>query len=151
VEAVVLLLKHATFLLLSNISWRSALAHADRHYQEAKIDLKIQEHLAAPQEHSIDELASFIMATDIGWLILVSVKLISHQVCTEYDQGESLAELRAESLPEFTPHQDLFVPSPTRSQSPVETQVPARVPVHRKGPWFKRVWEPLRKTIRKNK
>jgi hypothetical protein len=150
VEAVILILKHATFLLLSIQPWESALVHADQHYSEANIDLKIQEHLAAPQEHSVEELASFIMATDIGWLILASVKLISHQVCAEYDQGEFLAELRAESPAESpSPHQDILGPPP--SQSPVETQVPTLVPVHRKGPWFKRVWEPLRKTIRKNK
>jgi hypothetical protein len=131
--AVILILKHATFLLLSIQPWESALVHADQHYSEANIDLKIQEHLAAPQEHSVEELASFIMATDI-----------------EYDQGEFLAELRAESPAESpSPHQDILGPPP--SQSPVETQVPTLVPVHRKGPWFKRVWEPLRKTIRKNK
>ncbi|KAN0129486.1 hypothetical protein V8E53_012668 [Lactarius tabidus] len=131
---VILILKHATFLLLSDIPWKSALFHADQHYSEANIDLKVQEHLASlSQEHSVEQLASFIMATDI-----------------EY-QVESLADLEpvarspAESLAESTPHQDLFVPSP--SQSPVDTQVPVR----RKEPWFKRVLGPLRKTTRKNK
>jgi hypothetical protein len=72
-EAVILILKHATFLLLSDISWKSALFHADQHYSEANIDLKVQEHLASlSQEHSVEQLASFIMATDIGWFILVS-------------------------------------------------------------------------------
>ena len=70
--AVILILKHATFLLLSGISWESALVHADQHYQQANIDLKFQEHLAAfSQELSVEQLAGFIMATDIGWFTLV--------------------------------------------------------------------------------
>lgn len=70
--AVILILKHATFLLPLGISWQSALVHADHDYQQANIDLKIQEHLAASsQEHSVEQLASFIMATDIGWSTLV--------------------------------------------------------------------------------
>lgn len=143
VKAVILILKHATLLLLSNLSRESALTYADRHYQEANIDLKIQEHLAASsQELSVEQLANFIMATDIGWFILVSVQLISHQVCTEY---------QAESLAGATRRGDLIVPSP--SQSPVETQleVPVLVPVRRKDPWFKRLLGPLRKATRKNK
>ena len=70
--AVILILKHATFLLLSGLSWQLALVHADQHYQQANIDLKIQEYLAASsQELSVEQLASFIMATDIGWFTLV--------------------------------------------------------------------------------
>lgn len=57
---------------------------------------------------------------------------------------ESVAASRAES----TPHQDLSMPSPTRSQSPVEAQMPVR----RNAPWFKRAWEPLKNLkTRKNK
>ena len=126
VKAVIIILKHATSLLLSGISWKSALTYADQHYQEANINLKIQEYLAAPsQKLTVEQLASFIMATDIGWFsILVSIVMaISHQVCTEY-QVESLVE----------PHR-------LGDEFPVETQVPA---VRRKDPWFKRVWEPLR-------
>jgi hypothetical protein len=84
VEAVILILKHATVLLISKLLPKSALTHAELGYQEANIDLKIQQYLAASsQECSIEQLASFIMATDFGGFILVSVKIICHQVCTE--------------------------------------------------------------------
>ena len=70
--AVILILKHTTSLLLSNSSIQLALTHADQHYQWANIDLKIQEYLAASsQELSVEQLASFIMAIDIGWFTLV--------------------------------------------------------------------------------
>jgi hypothetical protein len=71
-EAVILILKHATFLRLSNLSSESALTHVDRDYQEENINLKIQQHLAASsQEHSVVLFAGFIMATDIGLLNFV--------------------------------------------------------------------------------
>ena len=73
-EAVILILKHATFLRLSNLSSESALACADLHYQEANIDLKIQEYLTSSQEKSIMLFVNFIMATDIGLFILTYVK-----------------------------------------------------------------------------
>jgi hypothetical protein len=79
-KAVILILKHATFLRLSNLSPESALTHAELDYQKANIDLKIQQHLmASSQEHSVKQFASFIMATDLGWFILASVSIISHQ------------------------------------------------------------------------
>jgi hypothetical protein len=78
-EAVILILKHATFLRLSNLSHESALTHADLDYQEANIDLKIQRHLmACSQEHSVTLFSGFIMATDIGLFIVASVKRISY-------------------------------------------------------------------------
>ena len=74
-KAVILILKHATSLCLSNKSRESALSHADLHYQEANIDLKIQEYLTATsQEQSVVQFVDFIMATDIGVFILTSVK-----------------------------------------------------------------------------
>jgi hypothetical protein len=74
-KAVILILKHATFLRLMNMSAESALTHADLDYQEANIDLNIQQHLTvSSQEHSVDLLAGFIMATNIGSFILLSVK-----------------------------------------------------------------------------
>ena len=77
VIAIILLLKHAT-LLLSGIPSRSVLTHADQHYQGANMDLKIQEHLAASsQKLSVEQLASFIVANDIGWFPLFCYKLIS--------------------------------------------------------------------------
>jgi len=64
--AVILILKHATFLRLSGLICESALSHADIHYQVANIDLKVQQHLAASsQEHTVLLFAGFIMATDI--------------------------------------------------------------------------------------
>ena len=74
-EAVILILKHATFLCLSNMSSESALSHAGLHYQEANIDLKIQEYLTTTsQEQSVVQFVGFIMATDIGVFIHTSVK-----------------------------------------------------------------------------
>ncbi|KAH9028116.1 hypothetical protein EDB85DRAFT_1628732 [Lactarius pseudohatsudake] len=64
--AVILILKHATFIRLSNISPESALTHAELQYRHANIDLKIQQYLTtSSQEHSIELFAVFIMATDI--------------------------------------------------------------------------------------
>jgi len=80
VEAVILILKHATFLRLSDLTAELALTRAELHYREANIDLKIRQYLtASSQEHSVEQLAGFIMATDIGSFILGSVKIISHQ------------------------------------------------------------------------
>jgi hypothetical protein len=79
VKAAILILKHATFLRLSN-SPKSALAHADKDYQEANIDLAIQEYLMAPlPEHSVEQYAGFIMATNIGLFILAPLTITSHQ------------------------------------------------------------------------
>ena len=80
VKAIVLIFKHAAFLQLSNLSTESALTRAELDYQEANIDLKIQHHLkASSQEHSVEQFADFIMATDIGSFILPSFKILSHQ------------------------------------------------------------------------
>ena len=74
----VTILKHATFLRLSKLSSHSALEKADLHYQQANIDLKIQQYLAATStEQSVTLFAGFIMATDIGLFILSSVKILS--------------------------------------------------------------------------
>src|SRR5258708_23001158 len=68
VEAVILILKHATLLCLSSFLYSSsALIQVEQNYQEANIDLKIQQYLkASSQEHSIKHYVGFIMATDIG-------------------------------------------------------------------------------------
>jgi len=80
VEAVILILKHATFLRLSDLTSESAITRAELDYREANIDLKIRQYLtASSQEHSVEQFAGFIMATDIGSFILASVKIISHQ------------------------------------------------------------------------
>ena len=78
VEAVILILKHATFLCLSNLSPESPLTHAELDYLEANIDLRIQQHLStSSQEPSFELFAGFIMATDIGSFILVILDNIS--------------------------------------------------------------------------
>ncbi len=70
-EAVILILKHATFLRLSHLSPKSALTRAELNYREANVDLKIQQHLvASSQEHSVEPFAAFIMAMDFGSFIL---------------------------------------------------------------------------------
>ena len=68
------------FLRLSNTT-ESALNIAGLDYQNADIDLKIQDHLkASSPKHSVEEFVSFIMATEIGMLIVVCIViLISHQ------------------------------------------------------------------------
>jgi len=82
--AVILILKHATFLRLSNLTSKSALSHADLDYQEANIDLKIQLLMASSQEHSVVLFAHFIMATDIECRhpdILVPSQSSSFETC----------------------------------------------------------------------
>jgi hypothetical protein len=79
VEAVILILKHATFLWLSNES-ESALTLADLDYHKANINQKIQEHLkTSSPEYSVEQLAGFIMATEIGMLIVAFITITSHQ------------------------------------------------------------------------
>jgi hypothetical protein len=79
VEAVILILKHATSLRVSNISSEFALTQAELAYQKANIDLKIQQFLkTSSQEHSIQLFSGFIMGIDIGLFILGSVTIISH-------------------------------------------------------------------------
>ena len=79
-EAVILILKHATFLRLSDSSKESALIQAGLAYQKADINSKIKQFLrASSQEYSVQLFSGFIMATDIGLFILESVKIISHQ------------------------------------------------------------------------
>jgi hypothetical protein len=70
-EAVIFILKHATFLHLSEPSRMSALIQAEKAYQAANIKLKIQEFLTpSSQEFSKETFAHFIMANDIGLSIL---------------------------------------------------------------------------------
>ena len=78
VKAVIIILKHATFLRLSNLSPKSALTIAEKDYQEMNVDLTIQQHLMASyQENAVERFAAFVMATDIG-SSLPSVHLVSH-------------------------------------------------------------------------
>ena len=91
VEVVILILKHATFLRLSNQP-KQALTLAEQDYQEAKIDLKIQEHLKAfTPKDSVEKFADFIMATNIGLFMHSSITTISHhslQPILVYERGE---------------------------------------------------------------
>jgi hypothetical protein len=65
--AVIIILRHAALLHLSDLRPESALNHVELAYQEANIDWKIQEHLtASSQEHSVKQFAAFIMATCHG-------------------------------------------------------------------------------------
>ena len=66
------------FLRHSNTS-ASALNLAGSAYQQADIDLKIQDFLnASSPEHSVEEVASFIMTTELGMFIVAFIILISH-------------------------------------------------------------------------
>ena len=78
VKAVILLLKHATILWLSNKP-EEALTLAEKNYQEAKIDWKIQEYLKAfTPKHADEKFSDFIMATDISLFIHSLVTSTSH-------------------------------------------------------------------------
>ena len=77
-QVVLVILKHAMFLRDSNEE-ESALTLALAAYQQADIDLKIQGFLNASfPEHSVEEVASFIMTTEIGMFIVAFITLISH-------------------------------------------------------------------------
>ncbi|KAN0137558.1 hypothetical protein V8E53_004609 [Lactarius tabidus] len=78
VEAVILILRHATFLRLSNES-EAALTQAELDYQESSIDLKIQEYLEAFASEDVSQFASFIKATEIGVFVLLFVTTISYE------------------------------------------------------------------------
>ena len=104
--AVVIILKHTTILRLSNLSPESALTQAELYYQEANMDLKIQQHLiASSQVHSVEQFVGFIMASDIGLFALAFFIIVSHQVCVE-----SLA---------VSSHPDLSMPSQSLIQQPL--------------------------------
>ena len=77
VEVVILILKHATIVRLSNEP-EEALILAEQDYQKAKIDLKIQELKISTSEYSVEKFADFIMATDIGLFIYSSITTISY-------------------------------------------------------------------------
>ena len=55
------------FLRLSNTT-KSALNIAGLDYQKSDIDLKIQDYLKA--SHSVEDITTFIMETDIGMFIV---------------------------------------------------------------------------------
>jgi hypothetical protein len=78
-KAVALILKHATFLRLSNLP-ESALTFAELDYQKANIDVAIQQHLIAHPEPTVEDFASFVMATDIGLFIFPFVTSISYHL-----------------------------------------------------------------------
>ena len=79
VQALLLIFKHAMFLRLSNTT-KSALNLAGLNYQKADIDLKVQDYLkVSSPDHSVEEFASFIRATDIGMLIGVFAMIIISQ------------------------------------------------------------------------
>ena len=84
-EAVILIFKHATFLHLRGYDQMNALTQAELNYQQANIDLKIQQYLrASSKKQSVNLFSEFIMAIDIGLFILASVKIISHQFYLEF-------------------------------------------------------------------
>jgi len=63
--AVTLILKHATFLHISDFS-ESALTNVGLNYQKANVDVTIQQHLTAcASEQSVEQFVGFIMSTDI--------------------------------------------------------------------------------------
>ncbi|KAH9019605.1 hypothetical protein EDB83DRAFT_124610 [Lactarius deliciosus] len=78
--AVILILKHATLLRLSDLSPESALTHAELDYRAANIDVNIQQYLmASSQEHSVELFAAFIMAIDILPSNSLATDIIKHR------------------------------------------------------------------------
>lgn len=78
IEAFLLILMHATFLRKSNKP-EAALTKAALDYQEANIELKIQEYLKSlSPEDSVETFSGFIMATELGLFIFPVVTTISH-------------------------------------------------------------------------
>ena len=70
-QALLLIFKHAMFLRHSNRKKESALNLAGLSYQKGDIDLKIQDYLKASfSEPPVEEITSFIIATDIGMFIV---------------------------------------------------------------------------------
>jgi hypothetical protein len=86
VVAVIIILKHATvkFLHLSNPSQESALTQAEKDCQAVNMNSNIQQFLSAsPQNHSNEQVASFIEANDIGLYILAPIHTISYQAFSD--------------------------------------------------------------------
>ena len=84
-KAVILILKHATSLRLSNQPPDLALNQVEQAYQEENMDWNIQQYLRAlHQEPSVEQFLAFIMATNIGGFIIASAEIISHHSCTEF-------------------------------------------------------------------
>ena len=73
VKAIILILKHATILWVSN-GTEKALTLAEQSYQEAKIDLKVQEYFQAfTASVSVNQISEFIMATNFGLFMHLSI------------------------------------------------------------------------------
>ena len=73
-KAVTLILKHATLLLTSNLKREDALTNVDLNYQKANIDESIQQFLTScASDVSVEQFAGFIMGTEIGVFILLSL------------------------------------------------------------------------------
>jgi hypothetical protein len=88
-KAVTLILKHATFLRLSNFP-KPALTYAELDYQKANIDVTIQQHLITHgSEHSVEQFTSFIISTDIGLCILPFISSISYHPFSSSTKGPS--------------------------------------------------------------
>ena len=80
-EAVTLILKHATLLRTSNLP-EAALTKADLDYQKQDIDKSVQQYLTAcASDVSAEQFADFIMGTEIGWLILLLLFVTSISYC----------------------------------------------------------------------
>ncbi|KAN0134454.1 hypothetical protein V8E53_007600, partial [Lactarius tabidus] len=95
--AVIIILKHATFLLLSNLSSKSALTQAETDYQAGNIGSEIQQFLSAsPQNPSKEQFASFIKANDIvpsqktqkdHWLKQFWKPILLHKSTKQHKEG----------------------------------------------------------------
>ena len=90
VKAVILLLKHATTLLLSKGS-KESLIKAGLDYQKANIGLKIQAYLMAfTPEDSVENFADFIMTTNIGLFLYIHLYDLISSVAKTVHREDSL-------------------------------------------------------------
>ena len=70
-EAITLILKHATLLRTSNLP-KAALTNVELDYQRQNIDETIQKYLTAcTSDVSAEQFSGFIMGTEIGLFILL--------------------------------------------------------------------------------
>ena len=87
---VILILKHATTLQLSNIS-EKALTLAELDYKEANIGSRIQEYLKAFNSgNSVENFADFIIATNIG--LFICIYLQQYLIYTSSQNKEKIVE-----------------------------------------------------------
>ena len=77
--AILLILKHAASLCISDISARVALTQAESDFHSANVISKIEEHFTASyEEYTFEQFVDFLINNDIGLSICVSTQTIAY-------------------------------------------------------------------------